>query len=66
MNTLLLMLVCGGGYFVAYHTYGQVAAGRDIELKRAKDEMVKLLEASNQAVQQGNWNEHTFTNAAGW
>jgi hypothetical protein len=27
METLVLMLVCGIGYIVAYHTYGQLLRG---------------------------------------
>lgn len=45
------MLVCGGGYIIAYHTYGRFLAGRDIQLKRAKNEMVKLIKASRQTVE---------------
>ena len=34
MDTLLLMLVCGGGYLVAYHTYGQFIAKRIFKLDK--------------------------------
>ena len=33
MDTLLLILVCGGGYFVAYHTYGRFLAKRIFKLR---------------------------------
>ncbi len=33
MDTLLLMLVCGVGYIVAYHTYGRFLARRIFQLK---------------------------------
>ena len=32
MNTLLLMLVCGGGYLIAYHTYGRFLAKKIFKL----------------------------------
>ena len=32
MDTLLLMLICGGGYLVAYHTYGRVLAKKIFKL----------------------------------
>ena len=32
MDTLLLMLVCGGGYLVAYHTYGRFLAKKIFKL----------------------------------
>jgi carbon starvation protein len=34
MNTLLLMLVCGGGYIIAYHTYGRFLAGKIFKLNK--------------------------------
>ncbi len=32
MDTLFLMLVCGGGYLIAYHTYGRVLAKKIFKL----------------------------------
>lgn len=32
MDTLLLMLICGGGYLVAYHTYGRFLAKKIFKL----------------------------------
>ncbi|MGB2864511.1 MAG: carbon starvation protein A [Sedimentisphaerales bacterium] len=34
MDTLLLMLICGGGYLVAYHTYGRVLAKKIFKLNK--------------------------------
>jgi carbon starvation protein len=34
MDTLLLMLICGGGYLVAYHTYGRVLAQKIFKLDK--------------------------------
>ncbi len=34
MDTLLLMLVCGGGYLVAYHTYGRFLAKKIFKLNK--------------------------------
>jgi len=34
MDTLLLMLVCGGGYLVAYHTYGRFIAKKIFKLDK--------------------------------
>ncbi len=34
MDTLLLMLVCGGGYIVAYHTYGRFLAKKIFKLNK--------------------------------
>ena len=34
MDTLLLMLVCGGGYLIAYHTYGRFLAKKIFKLKK--------------------------------
>ena len=34
MDALLLMLVCGGGYLVAYHTYGRFLAKKIFKLNR--------------------------------
>jgi len=34
MDTLLLMLVCGGGYLVAYHTYGRFLAKKIFKLDK--------------------------------
>jgi len=34
MDTLLLMLVCGGGYLIAYHTYGRFLAKRIFRLDK--------------------------------
>ena len=33
MNTLLLILVCGGGYLIAYHTYGRYLAAKIFKLR---------------------------------
>jgi len=33
MDTLLLMLVCGGGYLIAYHTYGRFLAKKIFKLR---------------------------------
>ena len=33
MDTLLLLLVCGGGYLVAYHTYGKFLARKIFKLR---------------------------------
>ena len=32
MDTLFLMLVCGGGYLIAYHTYGRILAKKIFKL----------------------------------
>jgi len=34
MDTLLLMLVCGGGYLIAYHTYGRFLAKKIFKLDK--------------------------------
>ena len=34
MDTLLLMLVCGGGYLIAYHTYGKFLAKKIFHLRK--------------------------------
>jgi len=34
MNTLLLMVVCGGGYLLAYHTYGKFLAKKIFKLSK--------------------------------
>ena len=34
MDTLLLILICGGGYLVAYHTYGRVLAKKIFKLDK--------------------------------
>jgi carbon starvation protein len=34
MDTLLLILICGGGYLVAYHTYGRFLARKIFKLDR--------------------------------
>jgi len=34
MDTLLLMLICGGGYLVAYHTYGRFLAKKIFKLDK--------------------------------
>jgi carbon starvation protein len=34
MDTLLLMLICGGGYLVAYHTYGRFLAKKIFQLDK--------------------------------
>ncbi|MHC4459975.1 MAG: carbon starvation CstA family protein [Planctomycetota bacterium] len=34
MDTLLLMLICGGGYLVAYHTYGRFLAKKIFRLNK--------------------------------
>ena len=34
MNTLLLILICGGGYLVAYHTYGRFLAKKIFKLDK--------------------------------
>ena len=34
MDTLLLMLICGGGYLVAYHTYGRFLAKKIFKLNK--------------------------------
>ncbi|GAG11483.1 unnamed protein product, partial [marine sediment metagenome] len=34
MDVLLLMVVCGGGYLVAYHTYGKFLAKKIFKLNR--------------------------------
>jgi len=33
MDTLLLLLICGGGYFIAYHTYGKFLARKIFKLR---------------------------------
>jgi len=37
MNALLLLLVCGGGYLAAYHTYGRFLAKRIFRLRKDAD-----------------------------
>ncbi len=34
MDTLLLMLICGGGYLIAYHTYGRFLARKIFKLDK--------------------------------
>jgi carbon starvation protein len=34
MDTLLLMLICGGGYLIAYHTYGRFLARKIFQLDK--------------------------------
>ncbi|MBN2183645.1 MAG: carbon starvation protein A [Sedimentisphaerales bacterium] len=34
MDTLLLMLICGGGYLIAYHTYGRFLAKKIFKLNK--------------------------------
>ncbi|UCG57221.1 MAG: carbon starvation protein A [Phycisphaerales bacterium] len=34
MDTLLLMLICGGGYLIAYHTYGRFLARKIFKLNK--------------------------------
>jgi len=34
MDTLLLILICGGGYLIAYHTYGRVLAKKIFKLDK--------------------------------
>ncbi len=34
MNTLLLMLICGGGYLIAYHTYGRFLSKKIFKLNK--------------------------------
>jgi len=34
MDTLLLMLLCGGGYLVAYYTYGQFLTKKIFKLNK--------------------------------
>ena len=34
MDTLLLILICGGGYLIAYHTYGRFLAKRIFKLNK--------------------------------
>jgi len=34
MDTLLLMLICGGGYLIAYHTYGRFLAKKIFKLDK--------------------------------
>jgi len=34
MDTLLLMLICGGGYLIAYHTYGKFLARKIFRLRK--------------------------------
>ena len=34
MDTLLLILICGGGYLVAYHTYGRILAKKIFKLDK--------------------------------
>ena len=34
MDTLLLMLICGGGYLIAYHTYGKFLAKKIFHLRK--------------------------------
>jgi len=42
MDTLLLMLICGGGYLIAYHTYGRFLAKKIFRLN--KDAVVPSVE----------------------
>jgi len=42
MDALLLMLVCGGGYLIAYHTYGRFLAKKIFKLN--KDALVPSVE----------------------
>jgi len=45
MNTLLLLLICGGGYLVAYHTYGKFLARKIFKLR--KDASVPSVELAD-------------------
>jgi len=44
MDTLLLMLVCGGGYLIAYHTYGRFLAKKIFKLDKNAPVPSKKLE----------------------
>ncbi len=45
MDALLLLLVCGGGYLIAYHTYGRFLAKKIFKLR--KDALVPSVELND-------------------
>ena len=67
MNTLLLMLVCGGGYLIAYHTYGRFLAKKIFKLdKNASVPSVELRDGIDYVpARKGIIFGHHFTSIAG-
>ena len=67
MNTLLLMIICGGGYLVAYHTYGRFLAKKIFQLnKNASVPSVKLRDGIDYVpARKGIIFGHHYTSIAG-
>lgn len=67
MDTLLLMLVCGGGYLIAYHTYGRFLAKKIFKLdKNALVPSVKLQDGIDYVpTKKGIIFGHHYTSIAG-
>ena len=67
MDTLLLMLICGGGYLVAYHTYGRFLAKKIFKLdKNALVPSVELRDGVDYVpARKGIIFGHHFTSIAG-
>jgi len=67
MGALLLMLVCGGGYLVAYHTYGRFLAKKIFKLdKNAPVPSVKLRDGIDYVpARKGIIFGHHYTSIAG-
>ncbi len=67
MDTLLLMLVCGGGYLIAYHTYGRFLAKKIFKLnKNAPVPSVELQDGTDYVpTKKGIIFGHHFTSIAG-
>ena len=67
MDTLLLMLICGAGYLVAYHTYGRFLAKKIFKLdKNAPVPSVKLRDGIDYVpARKGIIFGHHYTSIAG-
>jgi len=67
MDTLLLMLVCGGGYIIAYHTYGRFLARKIFKLdKNASVPSVELRDGIDYVpTRRGIIFGHHYTSIAG-
>ncbi len=67
MDTLLLMLVCGGGYLIAYHTYGRFLARKIFKLdKNASVPSVELRDGIDYVpTRRGIIFGHHYTSIAG-
>ena len=67
MNILLLLLVCGGGYLLAYHTYGRFLARKIFNLdKNASVPSVELADGIDYVpARKGIIFGHHYTSIAG-